>query len=97
MSASPDYPTSRRRRKRIYAAYELWYTAADVGAAICFLAGSILFLSEGTKTVGTYLFIAGSALFLMKPAIRLMRESKYAASGDIDTLAQRAGWRSTDE
>lgn len=59
--------------KRIYAAFELWYTIVDVGAAVSFLAGSILFLSEDTKTAGTYLFIGGSLLFLLKPAIRLMR------------------------
>lgn len=85
-------PAQTEHRKRIYAAFELWYTIVDVGAAVSFLAGSILFLWEGTKTVGTCLFIGGSALFLLKPAIRLMRESKYAASGEIDTLARRAGW-----
>jgi hypothetical protein len=85
-------PGQTERRKRIYAAYELWYTVVDVGAAICFLAGSLLFLSEETKAFGTYLFIAGSVLFLMKPAIRLLREVRYAANGEIDTLAHRSGW-----
>jgi hypothetical protein len=85
-------PAKTEQRKRIYAAFELWYTIVDVGAAVSFLTGSLLFLWEDTKTLGTYLFIGGSALFLLKPAIRLMRESKYAASGDIDTLAYRAGW-----
>lgn len=87
-------PAQTEQRKRIYAAFELWYTIVDVGAAVSFLAGSLLFLWEDTKTVGTYLFVGGSALFLLKPAIRLMRESKYAAGGEIDTLAHRAGWTS---
>ena len=89
-------PAQSEHRKRIYAAFELWYTAVDVGAAISFLVGSLLFLSEETKTIGTYLFIGGSLLFLFKPTIRLMRESKYAASGEIGTLANRAGWTSKD-
>lgn len=87
-------PAQTEQRKRIYAAFELWYTIVDVGAAVSFLAGSLLFLSEDTKTVGTYLFIGGSVLFLLKPAIRLTREANYAASGDFDTLAHRAGWAS---
>ena len=87
-------PGETQRRKEIYAAYELWYTIVDVGAAVLFLAGSILFLSDVTKTVGTYLFIVGSVLFLLKPAIRLMREAQYAAHGDVDSLAKRAGWES---
>ncbi|MCO6387064.1 YrhK family protein [Aliihoeflea sp. 40Bstr573] len=90
-------PGQSARRKEIYAAYELWYTVVDVGAALSFLAGSILFLSDATKTLGTYLFIVGSALFLMKPAIRLTREAQYAAHGDADTLARRVGWQSSTE
>lgn len=86
-------PGKSERSKRIYAAYELWYTAVDAGAALCFLAGSLLFLWEDTKGAGTYLFIAGSALFLTKPAIRLLRELRYAADGDVDTLASRYGWK----
>lgn len=87
-------PGETERRKQIYAAYELWYTVVDVSAAVSFLAGSILFLSDASKAVGTYLFIVGSVFFLLKPAIRLMREAQYAAHGDVDLLARRAGWKS---
>lgn len=90
-------PGETERRKQIYAAYELWYTVVDVGAAVSFLAGSVLFLSDATKTAGTYLFIAGSVFFLLKPAIRLMREARYAAHGDVDSLAKRAGWKSVTD
>jgi hypothetical protein len=65
----------------------------DFDAAVGFLVGSILFLSEATKSLGIYLFILGSVLFLLKPAIRLQREAQYAVDGDVETLARRAGWR----
>ena len=36
-------PARTEDRKRIYAAFELWYTLVDVGAAVSFLTGSLLF------------------------------------------------------
>lgn len=88
----PDARNRSEEHQRVYAAYELWYTAVDVAAAVSFVAGSLLFLSETTQTAGTWLFVAGSIFFLMKPVIRLMRELRFVALGDVKTLAERAGW-----
>jgi hypothetical protein len=93
----PGVKTRSSRNKRIYAVYELWYTIVDVAAALSFVAGSFLFLSESTQNLATWLFIVGSIFFLMKPVIRLMREAGYLADGDVDVLAKRAGWTSKDE
>lgn len=92
----PGAETRSSRNKEIYAAYELWYTIVDVAAALCFVVGSVLFLSEATKTTATWFFIVGSFFFLMKPIIRLLREARYLADGDVDILAKRAGWRPDD-
>ncbi|WP_109466307.1 YrhK family protein [Albibacillus kandeliae] len=74
---------------RLYALYEIAYTAIDFGAALTFLVGSIMFLSENWQTTGTWLFIAGSVLFAAKPTLRLVRELKLAAMGDTKDLAER--------
>lgn len=37
-----------------------------------FLVGSILFLSEKTKTAGTFLFIIGSAQLLIRPILKIV-------------------------
>jgi hypothetical protein len=78
--------------KRIYAMSELLHTLVDVAAALCFLTGSILSLSDETKAIATWFYIVGSVFFLLKPIIRISREVRYAALGDVDALARRAGW-----
>ena len=65
------------------------YTVVDFGAAICFVVGSIMFFSEAWLIPGTWLFLLGSMLFACKPSIRLWRELRLFATGDIDTLAER--------
>ena len=75
--------------KRIYALFEIVYTAVDFMAALMFLIGSVMFLSDNWQTFGTWLFIIGSVLFATKPTLRLVRELKLAALGDTDDLAQR--------
>ncbi|KUF10276.1 YrhK family protein [Pseudoponticoccus marisrubri] len=77
------------RAKRVYAAFEIAYTIVDFIAALCFLAGSILFFWEATKTPGIWLFVVGSACFALKPTLRLVRELKLAAMGDAEDLAAR--------
>jgi hypothetical protein len=89
----PNARARSQESKRIYAVYEIWYTVVDVTAAVSFLVGSFLFLGDASKTAGTWLFIIGSFFFLMKPVIRLLREVRFLALGDVDTLAHRAGWR----
>ncbi|MGK4219007.1 YrhK family protein [Kocuria marina] len=53
--------------------YETLSIVNDVLIGVIFLVGSFLFLSESTTTVGTWLFVVGSALMLVRPLIRLTR------------------------
>ncbi|GAA0589603.1 YrhK family protein [Actinomadura livida] len=62
----PDELVIRRR-------YETLSIANDFGAALLFLVGSVLFLSESTVRTGTWLFVVGSVMFLLRPTIRLSR------------------------
>jgi len=77
------------RTKRIYAAFEIAHTAADFGAAASFLVGSVLFFWQALETAAVWFFVVGSALFCLKPAIRMLREIKLASMGDTDDLAAR--------
>lgn len=61
--------------------YETLSIVNDVLIALFFLAGSILFLWESTATVATWLFIAGSAEFLLRPVIRLARRTHLKRFG----------------
>ncbi|MEO1680782.1 MAG: YrhK family protein [Pseudomonadota bacterium] len=62
------------RHADIYGAYERIYTVIDLVAALCFVAGSVLFFFEATLTLGTWLFLVGSLCFAAKPAARFARE-----------------------
>jgi hypothetical protein len=87
---SPENRDKTARHRRIWALYEIAYTAVDFGAAISFIIGSIFFFWESLQTAGTWLFLIGSILFAAKPSIRLAREIKLAAIGDYDDLEKRA-------
>ncbi|MGJ8611995.1 MAG: YrhK family protein, partial [Octadecabacter sp.] len=63
--------------KRIFANCELAYTTVDFAAALMFVVGSILFFSEETAYVATWLFLIGSVFFGMRPTIKLYRELSY--------------------
>lgn len=84
-----DRRQSGAAQRRVYAAFEMAYTVVDFAAAISFLVGSVMFLFEEWQTPGTWLFIVGSALFALKPTIRLVRELRLAAMGDSEDLAER--------
>lgn len=75
--------------ERIYAMYEVWYTAVDFAAAFLFVIGSVLFFRESTQTAATWMFLAGSICFALKPTIRLARELRYLRMGDFGKLAKR--------
>lgn len=75
--------------RRVYAIYEVVYTAVDFGAAACFLVGSVLFFWPAYETPAVWFFTLGSVLFFAKPAIRLAREVKLLRMGDFETLAER--------
>ena len=84
---NPDNHTRSTEHKKIYAYYELAYTIVDVSAAALFVIGSILFFSEATTYVGTWLFLVGSVLFGLRPTIKLYREFAYLRVGDDDDIA----------
>lgn len=77
------------RSRRIYAAHELAHTIADFIAAVSFLIGSILFFWKSLETQAIWLFVVGSAFFMVKPVIKLTRELRLAALGDTGDLAMR--------
>ena len=74
----------------LYAAYEIAHTAADFGAALSFLVGSILFFWKDTETAAIWLFVVGSLLFCLKPTLRLAREIHLLSPGEVDEVAKRA-------
>lgn len=54
--------------------YEALSILNDILVGVWFLIGSVLFFSESTTTLGTWLFVVGSAELLIRPVIRLTRE-----------------------
>lgn len=86
----PGSPDRSEAARKLYAAFEIWYTVVDFSAAALFVVGSVLFLWERTATVGTWLFIGGSVCFALKPTLRLVRELRMAKLGDTSDLAHRA-------
>ena len=84
-----DHRSKSARHKRISAAFELAYTIVDFTAAFCFLVGSVLFFWQEWETQAIWLFVIGSLFFAAKPTLRLARELKLAAIGDVEDLADR--------
>lgn len=84
----PENRTRSAEHKRIYALYELAYTINDFGAALMFVIGSIMFFSEKWTHFGTWLFLIGSIMFGLRPAIKLARELKYLRMGDYDDVVK---------
>lgn len=77
------------RTRRLYAAFEIAYTAIDFAAAMAFLAGSVLFFWSSTENAALWCFVVGSVLFATKPTLRLLCELRLAAMGDEEDLADR--------
>lgn len=55
------------------ARYEVLSIVNDIMVAVWFIVGSILFFSESTTIIGTWLFLLGSVQLLIRPVIRLVR------------------------
>ena len=53
--------------------YEVVSIVNDILIALWFTVGSVLFFSESTTTLGTWLFLVGSIELIVRPAIRLSR------------------------
>jgi hypothetical protein len=85
----PENRIKTAEHQRIYAIFEIWYTAVDFAAAFLFIVGSIFFFWPDTETTGTWMFLVGSVCFALKPTIRLLRELKYLRMGDFDDLLQK--------
>lgn len=62
--------------------YETLSIANDVIVGVLFVVGSVLFLREATTTAGTWLFVVGSAQFLLRPCIRLARHVHLRRFGE---------------
>lgn len=86
----PDNHKRTQRTARLYAIYELIYTAVDFAAAILFIVGSILFFNEATTTTATWLFLVGSICFALRPAVHMLREIHYWRIGRVEKLADLA-------
>ena len=85
----PNSPHRSKAHARIFAFYELLYTLVDFAAAILFVTGSVLFFWEETIYAATWMFVAGSCCFALKPTLRLIREISYLRLGDIEELERR--------
>jgi uncharacterized membrane protein YgdD (TMEM256/DUF423 family) len=79
----------KSRHERLYALYEIAYTAVDFLAAAFFILGSIFFFREATATLATWLFLIGSILFAIKPTIHLVRELHMMQKDKVEKLAKR--------
>lgn len=53
--------------------YEILSILNDILVALWFIVGSVLFFSEATTYLGTWMFLLGSIQLLIRPAIRLVR------------------------
>ncbi|MFN0262343.1 YrhK family protein [Tepidamorphus sp. 3E244] len=84
----PDNRRKTPRHEAVYAAYEIAFTAADVTAAVLFVAGSALFFFQQYQTPAIWCFLFGSLFFLTKPMLRLARELHYVALGDVESVAR---------
>lgn len=88
---APDNRDRSPRHARLYAIYEVAFTAVDFMAAFMFVIGSAMFFRPALETTAIWLFLVGSLCFALKPTIRLTRELHYLAIGDVDDVASRYG------
>jgi hypothetical protein len=87
---APDTRHNSRRHEKLYAAYELAFTLVQVTAGLMFLVGSWMFFYKSLEDAAIWLFVVGSALFVIGPSLKLLRELHYAMIGDYADLAKRA-------
>ena len=83
----PDNRHKSEAHKRVYAMFEIAYTAVDFSAAVLFVIGSVLFFKQSTTYMGTWLFVVGSVLFGLRPTLKLWRELVYLRMGDYADIA----------
>lgn len=71
-------PHATPKHTRIYGRYEKLYTLNDVMAAVLFVIGSIMLFYHSLMFPATWCFTIGSFNFLLRPAIKVMREFHLA-------------------
>jgi len=86
---SSDRRNNSPAHRKLYAGFEIAYTAVDFLAAALFIVGSIFFFFESMMIPGTWCFLGGSICFALKPTLRLVRDVRLAKLDDIKTLAER--------
>jgi hypothetical protein len=87
---APDTRNISKLHEKLYAAYELAFTLVQVTAGAMFLVGSWMFFYKAYENAAIWLFVIGSALFVIGPSLKLVRELHYALIGDYEDLAERA-------
>jgi hypothetical protein len=70
---SPIFHTLTPHHTKIYQRYQILRIFIDFSAAMCFVAGSVLFLYANTGLSAGRLFLIGALLFAVKPTIDLVR------------------------
>ncbi len=63
-----------KNHAEIVRSYEIIRTVIEFCAALCFVAGSVLFFYDDYIYAGTWLFVIGSLFFAFRPTIRLLLE-----------------------
>lgn len=69
--------------------YEVLSITNDIILGLLFLVGSFLFLNESTTIDGTWLFVVGSFMMLIRPVIRLTRRvhlQRRSSAGPHETV-----------
>ncbi|MCI5076303.1 YrhK family protein [Oricola sp.] len=87
---APNTRNASKRHEKLYAAYELAFTIVQFCAGVLFLVGSWMFFYKTWETPAIWCFVVGSALFVIGPSLKLVRELHYAMIGDFADLAERA-------
>lgn len=68
---------SDERMKKLKSIYFIILTFNEVFIGICFIVGSIMFFYDDYVYYGTWLFLIGSILMVIKPLIKFIREMHY--------------------
>lgn len=89
MIFTSDKRNKSEEHQRLYASFEIAYTAVDFTAAALFIVGSIMFFFEEMMIPGTWCFLVGSVCFALKPTLRLVRELRMAELDKLQLLAKR--------
>ncbi len=78
-----EFVFSNSKKKSIYI---IILTINEILVGTLFLIGSILFFKEQTTYLGTWLFVIGSILLLIKPIIMLIRDMHLYEEGKYEKI-----------